>query len=92
MRPAIFLDNSDWKIISSQLRPERIVMTNCRDSAKQVSYAAPPYTHIFRNGPMLCDEIWEFLMYIFSPIDVIAIRRGGQPWKERELQVIVRVD
>ena len=67
-------------------------MTNCRDSAKQVSYAAPPYTHIFRNGPMFCDEIWEFLMYVFSPIDVIAIRRVGQPWKERELQVIVRVD
>ena len=67
-------------------------MTDSCDSAKKVPYAAPPYPHILRDRPMLCNNIRKLLVYVLSPIDIIAIRRIRQPREKSELQMIVRVD
>src|ERR1700726_1995949 len=64
MPPAVLGNYFHWKILPCHLRTERIVMTHCCDSAKEVPNAAPPYTYLFRHSSMLCDHIWEFFVYV----------------------------
>jgi hypothetical protein len=75
MAPPVFLDYSNWEIRPSQFRPKRIVVADSGYSTKKVSNAAPPKTNLFRHSSMFCDYIWEFAVYVFSPVDITPIRR-----------------
>src|ERR1700688_1991337 len=92
MSPAEFLDNPHREILSSQVRPKRVVVTYRCYSAKKVANAAPPEAHIFGHRPVLCYYIGELAVYVLSPIDVVLIGRICQPGKEGQMQMVVRVD
>ena len=92
MAPSEFPDHSHREILSLQLRPKRIVVTDCCDSAEKVSYSAPPKANLFRHTPIFRNCVWKSLVYVLPPFDVIPIRRISQPGEEREFQMIVRID
>src|ERR1700733_1196592 len=75
MRPSNPLHYLDWEFVLLQLRPLSIVVADGRNSTEKVSYSTPPKPDIFWNRFVLGDDIGKGQVYIFAPIDVIAIWR-----------------
>jgi hypothetical protein len=92
MPPAIFPDHSHRKVFLLQFRPKRIVVRDRCNAAEKVAQAAPPKANLFGNRPMDRNEVPEFRVDVLSPVDVIRVGRIPQPWKERKLQMVVRID
>ncbi len=91
MGPAIILDDANGEISPSQLGPKGVVVANGSHAAEKISYASPPQAIGFGYCMMLRNYLWKVPVYIFSPVDVIAIRRIPHSRKQRELKMIVRV-
>src|SRR6202035_5310900 len=60
--------------------------------AEKIPYAAPPEPNISWHGLVLCDDLGKFIMYVYTPINVIPIGRIREFGMESKLQMIMRVD
>jgi len=89
--PPILPRHSDGKVISPQLRPERIMMTYRSHAAQKIAKPAPPQPRALRNRVMGRDDVRKLAMNVLSPFHVISVRRISEPWIQSELQMIVRV-
>jgi hypothetical protein len=92
MCPAIPLEHSHREVASPQFGPKEIMMADSCDPAEQIADCAPPQPHIPGHGFVQRDDFGKCAMYVFSPLDVIPIRRIGEAREEREVQMIVSVD
>jgi hypothetical protein len=90
--PPVLAHHADGKIAIEHFRMQGIVVADGGYAAQEVPDPSPPHTHVFRHGAMDRNDLRKAVMNVHSPLDIVAIWSSGQSRKERELQVIVRID
>lgn len=89
--PSIMFHDANRKIVIEN-RLVRIVMANRRDTARQISQAAPQQAQPLGNLQMLADRRLVRMIDVPRPLRCVRILTPAQTRKQRELEMIVRVD
>ena len=68
------------------------MMAHRRDASQKVPYPAPPVANVLGYRSVRCDDIRKRGMDVFSPLEVIPVGWIAQVRKQREMQMVMRVD